>query len=218
MRTTLTLAFACGARRRYVIHTLEPHHTLAGIALQYRCTVEQLLRINGFGSHLDLHTKAQIRIPVSRYGALYADPSAFKSEDAGSATHTTAAPRLPTSQDRVAGGLIEGADDPDEATSNDTHAYLSSFDAQMEGAIAAMDATLAAQVRDEPLPPAAALAPQAEGLMAFYPKDWRVLFGCVAAPRAAGRPNLGGGGGSHNKRFAAAERLPTAMCASLTRT
>lgn len=41
----------------YVMHVIEPHHTLQGIALQYRVTVDQLKRFNSLWTNEELHTR-----------------------------------------------------------------------------------------------------------------------------------------------------------------
>jgi LysM repeat protein len=52
----------------YVWHELEPHHTLAGIALQYRVTVAQLKSANQLANEQELATKT--RLMVRSYSSL----------------------------------------------------------------------------------------------------------------------------------------------------
>jgi len=172
----------------YLMHILEPHHTLAGIALQYRVTVEQLMRANHFFNRDELHTKKEIKVPVKKHGALYADPEAFRTEEAieGSATHTTARPvAAATFNEGVAkddrASLLNRRSTTDGSTTellNDTEKFLSTFDDQMQTAITAMDNALQQQM-DSGDGRAHVFVRRSDaddvGLMKFYPKDWRVL-------------------------------------------
>jgi hypothetical protein len=77
----------------YVWHELEAHHTLAGIALQYRVTIEQLKSANQLNNEAELVTRARLMIPTHKFGSLFANPEEHRSADAGSKTHTTANPK-----------------------------------------------------------------------------------------------------------------------------
>ena len=55
------------------------------------------MRANHFFNRDELHTKKEIKVPVKKHGALYADPEAFRTEEAieGSASSVkTASPPL----------------------------------------------------------------------------------------------------------------------------
>lgn len=180
----------------FVMHTLEPHHTLAGIALQYSVTVEHLMRMNKLFHANDIHALTQLKIPASRHGALYADPEAFATEadeSGGAATHTTARPRAADSTEvaREDGTFAvtsgEGGADDSMVESNavlqDTEAFLNTFDSQMQTAIQAMDTALQKQMAEGGadvgvVMPIVDTSQDLTGLMAFYPKDWRVVV-CI---------------------------------------
>eukprot|EP00049_Salpingoeca_infusionum_P001557 m.49323 g.49323 ORF g.49323 m.49323 type:complete len:247 (-) comp11087_c0_seq5:3361-4101(-) len=96
----------------YVLHEVEPHHTLAGIALQYLVQADQLKRINSIWNDDELHTRKTIRIPASKDGFLYStvmesgDMSALVDPtEAAAKTHTTRKPLRPTSPS--AGFIVE---------------------------------------------------------------------------------------------------------------
>jgi len=178
----------------FVIHVLEPHHTLAGIALQYSVSVDQLMRINKLFHQNDVHALSQLKIPANKHGALYADPEAFRSDDPeGTATHTTARPRAAAASEvAVDGKFIDeesggaGAADESlhesESVLQDTEAFLDTFDSQMQTAIKAMDTALQKQMNEGGdtgvIIPIIDTSQESSGLMAFYPKDWRVVV-CV---------------------------------------
>ena len=46
----------------FIWHDMEPHHTIAGIALQYRVTVEQLMRVNQLQTQQELHSRKRIMV------------------------------------------------------------------------------------------------------------------------------------------------------------
>eukprot|EP00038_Savillea_parva_P000615 m.97301 g.97301 ORF g.97301 m.97301 type:complete len:296 (-) comp10208_c0_seq1:388-1275(-) len=79
----------------YVWHELEPHHTLAGIALQYRVTVEQLKSANQLVTDQEIAARKRLMIPTHRHGVLFNNPEEYKSSDHGAVTHTTANPKPP---------------------------------------------------------------------------------------------------------------------------
>lgn len=55
----------------YVIHVVEPHHTLRGIALQYRVPAEEIKRLNMMWTDDELHTRKKLKIPVDPNGIIY---------------------------------------------------------------------------------------------------------------------------------------------------
>lgn len=180
----------------FVIHVLEPHHTLAGIALQYSVSVDQLMRINKLFHQNDVHALSQLKIPANKHGALYADPEAFRSNDPdGTATHTTARPRAAVASEVAVDGKFEvetsererspSANESiheSEAVLQDTEAFLDTFDSQMQTAIQAMDSVLEKQMNEGGdtgvIMPIFDTSQESSGLMAFYPSDWRVVV-CV---------------------------------------
>lgn len=175
----------------FIIHVLEAHHTLAGIALQYSMPVDRLMRINKLFHQNDVHALSQLKIPANKHGALYADPEAFRSDDPeGTATHTTARPRAAVASEVAVDGkfVAESGGGPadesmHETVLQDTEAFLDTFDSNMQTAIAAMDTALQKQMNEGGadtgvVMPIIDTHQDTQGLMAFYPKDWRVVV-CV---------------------------------------
>lgn len=134
----------------YIYHQLEPHHTLAGVALQYRVTVEQLMRLNQLKTQQDLYSRERLMIPTHKYGTLYNNPEQYRSQDAGATTHTTALPHRAISLEdiRKEAFIIDVPENPtleEEIGRRSRTEFLASFDSQMRTAIAAIDETLSKQ-------------------------------------------------------------------------
>lgn len=138
----------------YVWHKLEPHHTLAGIALQYRVTISQLKSANQIVNEQELVTRSKIMIPTNKHGTLYNYPEEYVSKDVGSVTHTTANPSKASNDDFEDGQkntfVVDVASNGGGTAENDVHKnlsaeYLATIDTQMQSAIRSLDTTLKKQ-------------------------------------------------------------------------
>eukprot|EP00041_Stephanoeca_diplocostata_P014713 m.276867 g.276867 ORF g.276867 m.276867 type:complete len:275 (+) comp19772_c0_seq1:328-1152(+) len=163
----------------FVYHQLEPHHTLAGVALQYRVTVEQLMRLNQLQTQQDLYSREKLRIPTHKYGTLYNNPEQYRSQDAGTTTHTTALPQRATSVEdvRKEAFLIdvpENAPLQEESGRRSRTEFLESFDNQMRTAIAAIDETLLKQSESNRDDIIAVRTARDKDEWVFKLQDWRV--------------------------------------------
>eukprot|EP00039_Didymoeca_costata_P020166 m.340299 g.340299 ORF g.340299 m.340299 type:complete len:260 (-) comp19228_c0_seq1:35-814(-) len=166
----------------YVIHILEPHHTLAGIALQYSVPVEKLMRANNFFTRDDLHSRTEIKIPVNRYGAIYHElnmnkdvPPPKELHTNGVVTHTTARARPATEEDLQPAHWSDSAPMTQE---NDTAAFLENLDDQMQSAIQAMDAAIKEQMENTEVTPLPLPVPANQSSEEW---DWRlILCGAIA--------------------------------------
>lgn len=171
----------------YVWHILESHHTLAGIALQYKVTTEQLMRFNNLGTPAELYTRERVKIPAKEYSTLLVDPEQYKSAEAGTAAgtlHTVALPRARSKSEVAmsggrADGLLAGPADTDLDEQVDqlspkpsAQDFLSKFDNQMESAISAMDATITKTLADDDRP--VHIRPARAESWEFSIKDWRL--------------------------------------------
>lgn len=177
----------------FIIHILEPHHTLAGISLQYGVRVEPIMRANKLFTLNDLHSRSEIKIPVNKHGSLYHDPEAFKSDDPdGTATHTTVKARHATEED------MSPSQTDDRVTPSppplDSAAFLDDFDDQMQTAIRAMDRALKEQLssnEDEngnsPMMFGFDSHERNPSEMSLYPTDWRWLL-CITVTIFASAP------------------------------
>ncbi|EDQ92031.1 uncharacterized protein MONBRDRAFT_35832 [Monosiga brevicollis MX1] len=188
----------------YILHAVEAHHTLQGIALQYRVSVDQLKRLNNLWREDELHSRKTIKVPASRYGALYtavmegdnsfgvAEPTSDESR-----THTTMRPlpAAPVGRSEVAAHLNVGPDNADcahsllgsagcgvRANSAESGDLLAKYDKQL-GDILEQER----QRSDEPEKDSDgrrifAPVPRRHNAMTdWYPSDWRiVLLVCLA--------------------------------------
>eukprot|EP00912_Choanoflagellata_sp_UC4_P000731 UC4_evm1s458 len=50
----------------YILHNLAPHHTIEGIALQYRVKVEDIKRFNKLRSLSEIYTLKSVKIPQKK--------------------------------------------------------------------------------------------------------------------------------------------------------
>lgn len=172
----------------FVWHMLESHHTLAGVALQYRCTTEQLMRFNNLGNEMDIYTRDKIKIPATEHGVLMSDPSSFTSAEAGTALHTVALPvaqgdlpETPRSADDGAFPLIDANGNPKQDTpGTSAQAFLRGFDIQMESAITKMDDTITRTLTDGDDAIHIRMSRE-ENAWEVNLKDWRVTAVAVAA-------------------------------------
>jgi len=142
----------------FVWHVLESHHTIAGIALQYRVTVEAVMRLNQLGTQQEMVIHDRLKIPAKAHGALLHNPEELRSADAGdNKLFTTAMPIARTEEEKK--NMILQSDgtvnvtETEEAAENVSRpspsAFLNSFDNQMQTAIQAMDETLKKQATDD---------------------------------------------------------------------
>eukprot|EP00045_Choanoeca_perplexa_P023042 m.11885 g.11885 ORF g.11885 m.11885 type:complete len:285 (+) comp9883_c0_seq1:196-1050(+) len=177
----------------YVLHAVESHHTLRGVALQYRVSVDQLKRFNSLWTEEEFHSRKTIRIPAARFGALYTsvmegettftnleepvDPTA---NGAGVKTHTTMNPLPAQNEGRreafrldIPASSHPGSEAGESVDSND---LLSKYDRELSEVLESerrrTDST--SNSRAELIAPMPRRADNS--LMNFLPKDWRVLM------------------------------------------
>lgn len=173
------------AEAPFVWHILESHHTLAGIALQYRVSKEQLMRLNQLTAEIDLHTLAKIKIPAREYGVLLENPDEYRSKEAGTSLFTTALPVK--AEDEEIGPKPTFIKDDDEKLEADPDAsatpqsFLSSFDNDMKSAIAKMDDTITKTLANTDDPQVHIRTAHSNEPWGIEIKDWRVAVLAVSA-------------------------------------
>eukprot|EP00730_Choanoeca_flexa_P020188 TRINITY_DN9873_c0_g1_i3.p1 TRINITY_DN9873_c0_g1~~TRINITY_DN9873_c0_g1_i3.p1 ORF type:complete len:284 (+),score=46.61 TRINITY_DN9873_c0_g1_i3:252-1103(+) len=176
----------------YVLHAVETHHTLRGIALQYRVTVDQLKRFNNLWTEEELHSRNTIKVPAARFGALYTSvmegETTFTTEaanlDPNTKTHTTMRP-MPAQageqrREAFSMDMREASDGPnadgDADSQGSSSDLLSKYDRELSQVLESerKRSNSSSGSRGDiiaPLP-----RRQEHSLMNYYPKDWRVLM------------------------------------------
>eukprot|EP00048_Salpingoeca_helianthica_P018945 m.243650 g.243650 ORF g.243650 m.243650 type:complete len:269 (+) comp28187_c0_seq1:51-857(+) len=172
----------------FVVHEVESHHTLRGIALQYKSTVDQIKRLNNLWTDNDLHSRKTIKIPVVRNGILYekfhshAADSDEESPAGAAKTHTTrrmVRPHQPPPTLRVA-ALPPPAAAAEEDLSSSSE-YLNKLDRQLNSVIAAQKKLLESST----LPTAVVVVPATHSVerdntvLGNLTKDWRLVLFCA---------------------------------------
>eukprot|EP00040_Diaphanoeca_grandis_P029355 m.171748 g.171748 ORF g.171748 m.171748 type:complete len:276 (-) comp31661_c0_seq2:53-880(-) len=141
---------------QFVWHELESHHTIQGIALQYRVSIESIMRMNKLKTIQEMHIEKRLKIPAKTHGALLHNPEEFRSADAGTnKLYTTAIPQARSELDLNSATqtghedgtkLVTHEEEMEENAPRPSAAsFLNTFDNQMESAIKAMDTTLKKQ-------------------------------------------------------------------------
>lgn len=161
------------AQSQFVWHTMESHHTLAGIALQYRVSPALLMRFNKLEKEMEIYTLDRLKIPAKEFSVLLTNPEEFTSTEAGTQAgrlHTVALPRARSGpdfprdapdhdRDRGAGAGGDGAmpsitdvGTPPETPTSSAQAFLRQFDTQMESAIIDMDKAITNTIAEDDTP------------------------------------------------------------------
>lgn len=185
------------AESQFVWHIMEPHHTLAGIALQYRVNTAQLMRFNQLGSEMEIYTLDKLKIPAKEFSVLLSNPEEFTSTEAGTKAgmlHTVALPRarsgsdFPTDRDRAGGDgvppSIADIDNDNTAApvtpTSSAQAFLRQFDTQMESAIIDLDKAITNTIANDDAPVHIRIA-RDETAWEVNIKDWRVSVVALCA-------------------------------------
>ncbi|EGD72363.1 hypothetical protein PTSG_00383 [Salpingoeca rosetta] len=144
---TTTSAYGQDPNTTFILHEVEGHHTLTGIALQYRTTVDQLKRLNNIWGEAELHARKVIKVPASRFGHLYAAVQESNLDDLdgmeeGVKTYTTKRPFLPTENpnislpseafSRISYGDDDNSQHDSEEEPADSSEVLAKYDAQLQ--------------------------------------------------------------------------------------
>eukprot|EP00055_Hartaetosiga_balthica_P003224 m.6996 g.6996 ORF g.6996 m.6996 type:complete len:325 (-) comp2689_c0_seq1:175-1149(-) len=152
------------SQKAFILHQVEDHHTLNGIALQYRASVDEIKRLNNIWGEGELHARKTIKIPTLRHGYLYAavmesNIDAIDGIDNSILTHTTKNPVMPTklsADDKKSSShhhipleafIVETIEDeekkfgaPEDSTASSSHNILAKFDEQLQEVIANQEA------------------------------------------------------------------------------
>lgn len=173
------------SQESFVVHQVESHHTLRGIALQYKTTVDQIKRLNNLWIDNDLHSRKTIRIPVVRHGILYekfhgrqADSDEEQADQ--TKTHTTRRMMRPNaSPPRLHAAALSLASQADE-TSSSTE-YLDRLDRQLNSVISAQQKL----IESSTLPTSVVVVPASlsverdTSVLGSLSRDWRLLLFCA---------------------------------------
>lgn len=176
------------SRDVYVLHAVEPHHTLRGIAVQYRLTVDQLKRYNNLWTEEDLHSHRTVKIPTTRDGFLYnavheTGGASFGAEmlgDQDSKLHTNMR-AMPAEEESGEAFRVErhNPDAPvDSAQSSTTNSvdYLSRFDAELSQVLETQRRREEDADTDSTTVGLIGMPVRENRLWGnFYPSDWRVI-------------------------------------------
>eukprot|EP00053_Salpingoeca_punica_P010585 m.95138 g.95138 ORF g.95138 m.95138 type:complete len:397 (-) comp15439_c1_seq5:49-1239(-) len=171
----------------YVEHIIESHHTLRGIALQYRLTVDQLKRFNNMWTDDELHSRKTLRIPAHKDSYLYNavlgnEPDDGLAAESDTTTHTTRKARAPvksgSSTTLVLGPDTETADSKATAVSK-TNIPVSSFlehiDKDLEIARSRPNSCEVIVSESQALLPAATTTSRSSTALLDFQLDWRYV-------------------------------------------
>eukprot|EP00050_Salpingoeca_kvevrii_P019485 m.86499 g.86499 ORF g.86499 m.86499 type:complete len:252 (-) comp8436_c0_seq1:750-1505(-) len=185
----------------FILHEVQPHHTLQGIALQYSTTVAHLKKLNNLTTNDDIHARGQLKIPAARHGLLYS--AVHFGEQAGielkseSLIHTTrnivlqngpkslaAASATSNSAETANNAVLDieaDSDAPDSvAPASESQLFLQKFDQSLATNRQRQEALLREAEGTTSVTPLL-VARDASARPWFLPSDWRQLAVFVAA-------------------------------------